>query len=165
MAIQRILVFWGLTSIALTFWTLAWCIVTATLLKRQRMRYAEEVLEHMMALPAPEGATSLPVPDARTIEIVMDQQTRYDAGAGQQWVKQARLMALQIYHSKGSVTSDDVWAVIPPPEHVDGRLMSQVLSRDEWEIVGRVSSARGRNAARQIAVWKLKQSTMAEAAE
>jgi hypothetical protein len=155
MTIHRILVFWGLTSLALTFWALAWMYVTATMLKRQRMRYAGEVLEHMMALPVPEGGTLEPAPDMRTIEIVMDQQEiRYDNAAGVAWVNSARQAAIQISNRQGSVTADDIMRECPPPADVSPRRVASVFAdRNLWEQIDWKPSERSH---RKIAVWRTK---------
>lgn len=90
------------------------------------------------------------------VRLVEPDPVQYDPVAGERWVREARVAALRIYGERGEVTSDDVWNACPPPDTVDGRLMSSVLSRADWEIVGYRRSARGRNAARKIAVWRLK---------
>lgn len=79
-----------------------------------------------------------------------------DAGdyAGERWVEQARTVAAEIAKANNHVTADDVWKACPPPEGVDGRLLAKVFTKRDWELVGRTPSARGRNQARQIAVWK-----------
>lgn len=97
------------------------------------------------------GADTLP--PARLVE---SDAVQYDPVAGERWVREARVAALRIFGEHGEVTSDCVWRECPPPPTVDGRLMSNVLSRADWEIVGYRRSARGRNAARKIAVWRLK---------
>jgi len=93
---------------------------------------------------------------APPVRLVEPEAVVYDPVAGERWVREARVAALRIFGERGEVTSDDVWNACPPPDTVDGRLMSSVLSRAEWEIVEYRRSARGRNAARKIAVWRLK---------
>lgn len=90
------------------------------------------------------------------VRLVQSDPVQYDPVAGERWVREARVAALRIYGERGEVTSDCVWNACPPPDTVDGRLMSSVLSRAEWEIIEYRRSARGRNAARKIAVWRLK---------
>lgn len=90
------------------------------------------------------------------VRLVEPDPVQHDPVAGERWVREARVAALRIYGERGEVTSDCVWNACPPPDTVDGRLMASVLSRAEWEIVEYRRSARGRNAARKIAVWRLK---------
>lgn len=91
----------------------------------------------------------LPAPEAPLAEV-----PKLSAVAGSQWVSQCRAVAERIAAERGTCTADDVWAECPAPDGVDGRLLATAFDRSEWEIVGRRMSARGRNAARQIAVWR-----------
>lgn len=89
-----------------------------------------------------------------------DSEQRYDPVAGERWLSDARVKALWLAET-GDVTTDDIWKVCPPPASVDGRLVSKVFDRAEWEIVGYRHSERGRNNARQIAVWRRKKAEAA----
>ena len=84
---------------------------------------------------------------------------RFDAAAGERWVDDARREA-RLLAAVGDVSADQVWTVCPPPSDVDGRLLAKVFDK-QWQIVGYAESARGRNKARQIAVWRLKQAVAA----
>lgn len=116
------------------------------------IRHARQGVEPvMLALPEP---VLEPVPPPGEVE-------KFDAAVGARWVEEARATALRIEDAYGEVTADCVWSECPPPNGVDGRLLASVFSRSEWEIVGRRMSTRGRNAARQIAVWKRKEAIAA----
>lgn len=110
------------------------------------------VARHEVAQPV----LLLPAPVDTPIEV-----EKFSAAAGAVWVAECRKVAARIVTERGTVTTDDVWAECPAPEGVDGRLIAQVFDRKEWEITGRVMSARGRNAARQIAVWRRKEKVAA----
>lgn len=95
---------------------------------------------------------------AATADVVAtdDEIEKFNAADGAAWVADAKDVAARIARECGEITADDIWNECPPPDGVDGRLMSLVLNRTDWEIVDRRLSARGRNAARQIAVWRMK---------
>lgn len=78
-----------------------------------------------------------------------------------EWLESARIAAINIARDAGRVSADDVWNACPPPAGIDGRKIAAVFDKAEWQIVGRVRSARGRNAAREIAVWTLKETETA----
>lgn len=139
-------------------------------LRRQELRHADLALETIQPVPRLEFGAAIAIPaiedDTRepvALHVVTetassgDQPCRVATPAGDRWIQEARDAAIAIANVQGHVTSDDVWNACPPPRGIDGRLMSQVLSRAEWEIVGYQRSARGRNTARQIAVWKLRE--------
>ncbi len=143
-------------------------------LRRQEIKHSAMMLEHIEPMLQIVSEQSVPLvvaqieteraePGDDDIEAVPlrvsphVETEKFDAAAGAKWVAEARKCAISIFMGKGEVTSDDVWQACPPPPSVDGRLTSQVLSRSDWQIVGYRHSVRGRNAARQIAVWRLKQ--------
>lgn len=121
-----------------------------------RRQATAQTLPAPRVVPLLEAPTPAPV---QCVEIVIPrdaEEPKFDAAAGDKWVAEAREAAIAIASVKGEVTSDDVWSQCPPPDGVDGRLLSKALNRREWEVVGYRHSERGRNAARQIAVWRLK---------
>jgi hypothetical protein len=128
----------------LTYWGLAGTMIGLTALAGREvyLRIVERV------------GRDLAVPDDADAE-------KYDAAAGERWLEDARKTARSLAET-GDVSADDIWKVCPPPKAVDGRLLSRVFDRSEWEIVGYRHSDRGRNSARKIAVWKRKK--IAEAA-
>lgn len=103
----------------------------------------------------PTEAADTPVDTPATSPVAVE---KFDAVAGAQWVADARRVAIMIADERedGCCDADAVWFECPPPAGVDGRLLSTVFDRREWEIVDRRLSSRGRNAARQIAVWRRK---------
>lgn len=105
--------------------------------------------------PAPiEAAAPVAVPAA---------PARFDAVAGERWVAEARRCALAIFTARGEVTSADVSAACPIPADVDGRLMSKVFTRREWEVAEYRENTDSRNGwnKRPIVVWRLKSSAAA----
>lgn len=53
-----------------------------------------------------------------------------------EYIAQARVAAEMIAAEKDDTcTVDDVRAVCPPPEHVDGRVMGAIFNTPEWEFV------------------------------
>ena len=78
---------------------------------------------------------------------------------GKHWLDRARLHARAIAVRQGKVTADDVRASCgDPPASCDGRIMGAVFQRMLFERVGFVQSRRGINHAKNIAVFKLKDS-------
>lgn len=120
-----------------------------------------------MVMPLVESAAPAAVAEPVELHVVAEdvapraEAQKFNAASGARWVEEARDAAIAIANVRGEVTSDDVWQACPPPADVDGRLMAGVFSRTDWEIAGYRHSVRGRNAARQIAVWRLKQAVAA----
>ena len=141
---------------AAVIWAGVFLIAANHMLREQRERFAYEVLDAMYREPLRTITIEQP------LLIANAKAPKFDATAGEIWIRQATEVALRIYAERGEVTGDDVWRECPAPSHVDGRLMSRVFNRSDWMITGYRQSARGRNAERKMAIWKRK---IAEAAE
>lgn len=145
---------------------------------RQEIRHSALVMEATepmlqlahdtpMVMPLVESVAPAAVAEPVEFHVVAEdvaprvEVQKFNAAAGARWVEEARDAAVAIANVRDEVTSDDVWQACPPPADVDGRLLAGVFNRREWEIVGYRHSVRGRNAARQIAVWRLKQAVAA----
>jgi hypothetical protein len=73
-----------------------------------------------------------------------------------EWLMIARAAAVTHAEIHGTVSSDDIWILKPPPVYIDPRAMGAVFSkRRGWVKVGYQQSARPQCHARPIAVWKL----------
>jgi len=72
------------------------------------------------------------------------------------WLVEARRVARAL-GTQGPVTIDDVRARVPPPSHVDPRVMGAVFTRREWERVGYQSSTRSTCHKRPICLFRLKE--------
>lgn len=143
------LTYWILMSALLAVIVAMAAIVCSRALRRQEIAHARLVQEELRHVMVPAQPLMLMPP-------VASEMPKYDAAAGDRWVAEARDAAIAIANVTGEVTADHVWEVCPPPAGVDGRLMSIVFSKSEWEIGAYVHSSRGRNSARQIAVWRRK---------
>ena len=73
------------------------------------------------------------------------------------WLSAARSVAEQLGAGGREVTIDDVRLKMPPPSHVDPRVMGAVFQRKTWEAVGYRSSDRRTCHKRPIAVFKLRE--------
>lgn len=73
------------------------------------------------------------------------------------WVGKARMEAVSFCKKNGTVCSDDIWAICPPPTAIDPRTMGAVFGqKDVWERVTYKQSHRPKCHARPIPVWKLR---------
>ena len=60
-----------------------------------------------------------------------------------EYVAEARAAAIRLYQTtQQPITVDDIRAVCPPPEDVDGRVMGAVLRPPSWVKTGYVTSSR-----------------------
>jgi hypothetical protein len=72
------------------------------------------------------------------------------------WLQAARAVAARIGRDGRGVTIDDVRAQIPPPRHIDPRVMGAVFLRRDWEKVGYQSSIRTTCHKRPVATFRLR---------
>lgn len=79
------------------------------------------------------------------------------AYGNEDWIDEARALAVQIATERGRVSSDDIWERLPPPETVDPRVMGAVFHRSRFKRVGFAISKRPACHSRPIAVWALKE--------
>lgn len=75
------------------------------------------------------------------------------------WIDQAREVARQIARRDGTVTIDQVRAVLPPPKDVDPRCMGAVLHSKEFTRVGFCNSERKECRGRPISIFALRDAT------
>lgn len=74
----------------------------------------------------------------------------------EEWLAEARGAARQLAQRNTEITIDDVRAVCPPPDSVDGRVMGGVFTRKEWECIGYKRSERKTCHGRPIGIFALK---------
>lgn len=105
-------------------------------------------------------------PVIREIEEKPDNGQRFDKAATDAWIERAKIEAASLAATSpnGCISADDLWVLCPPPENVDGRRLSEVWTKKDWERVGWTHSARGHNKGRQIAIWRWRHATASEAA-
>lgn len=68
----------------------------------------------------------------------------------------ARAAARMLAHKNGTVTVDDVRAICPPPDGVDGRVCGAIFAGREFERVGFVNSQRKTCHGRPLSVFQLR---------
>lgn len=85
-------------------------------------------------------------------EEALEALEQYRAG----YLASARQVARELVAKSpdGTVTVNDVRAVCPPPENIDGRVMGAIFRGGEWEMVGYTPSLRAHM--RPIARFRLK---------
>ena len=72
------------------------------------------------------------------------------------WLGQARRVAREVCREKGSVTSDDVLAVVGLPNGVHHNVVGTIFKERCWVRVGFTQTKRPEGHARLIGVWRLK---------
>lgn len=72
------------------------------------------------------------------------------------YLSKARETARQICLERGSVTVDDIRKVLPPPKHIDGRIMGSLLRAPEFEKISYENSDRRTCHARPIARFRVR---------
>jgi hypothetical protein len=72
------------------------------------------------------------------------------------WLEHARTVAFRLGTTGRAITVDDVRALVPPPAHVDPRVMGAIFRTSDWEPIGYVRSDRRTCHNRPIAQFKLK---------
>jgi hypothetical protein len=73
------------------------------------------------------------------------------------YLAKARNVAKEIAVSgDGTCTVNQVRAVLPPPDVIDGRVMGAIFNKSDWQNMGYVSSDRGICHKRPIALFKYK---------
>ncbi|MGD9827109.1 MAG: hypothetical protein AB7E70_20275 [Hyphomicrobiaceae bacterium] len=73
------------------------------------------------------------------------------------WLTEARRVALQLAHEKGTVTADDVRAAgVETPDGASPNVWGSVFLRDVFEHVGYTHSARPEAHRNLLRVWRLK---------
>ena len=70
------------------------------------------------------------------------------------WLKEARLVAVDIAKTHGEVSADDVFDARPPPSNIEPRTMGAVFKTKDFEFVRYVQ---GRRSVRAIGIYKLKE--------
>jgi menaquinone-dependent protoporphyrinogen IX oxidase len=77
----------------------------------------------------------------------------YEAYRGD-WLSAARRVASEIGSDGRTVTIDDVRRRLPPPSHIDPRVMGAVFVRSQWEKIGYLNSGRATCHKRPIAMFR-----------
>ena len=72
------------------------------------------------------------------------------------WLATARHVAFILGADGSEVTIDDVRTRVPPPKHIDPRIMGAVMLSKDWIKVGYRNSTRTTSHKRPVAVFKLR---------
>lgn len=73
-----------------------------------------------------------------------------------EWYEEVRYHAVNLALKNGSVTSDDLWEVCPPPPGVNTKAMGAIFRGKHWKKIGYTLTKRGTSHSRPIGIWALK---------